>query len=161
MVAILGIDPGDKTGVAIIREGVLGGEKLEFFEVHGGYTGFVDWWENNWSRYAFDRPREYHIIYEQFDLRNNDFVADITPKEIIGMLRYWARLHDVTLWKATPAAHKGLITNEALKRAGLYPPRGEVKEGHSTDGMRLAAYHRIHHLRDREFSERLFPKNNN
>lgn len=157
MVAVIGIDPGDKTGLTILPdEG-----KPTFYEIHGGYTGFVDWWEKEWKWQCFDRLSAFHIIYEQFDLRNNDFVADITPKEIIGMLKYWARLHAVTLWKATPAAHKGLITNEALKRAGLYPPRGEVKEGHSTDGVRLASYHRIHHLRDREFSERLFPKNNN
>lgn len=157
MVAVIGIDPGDKTGVAILPDE---GEPT-FYEVHGGYDGFENWWEDNWKWLGFDIHGEWNIIVEQFDLRNNDFVADITSKEIIGMLKYWARLHDRQLFWATPAAHKGLITNEALKRAGLYPPRGEVKEGHSTDGMRLAAYHRIHHLRDREFSERLFPKNNN
>lgn len=157
MVTVIGIDPGDKTGLTILPDE---GEPT-FYEIHGGYEGFVIWWEENWRNRGWEELRHFHIIYEQFDLRNNDFVADITPKEIIGMLRYWARINGVTLWRVTPAAHKGLITNSALHRAGLYPPRGEVKEGHSTDGMRLAAYHRIHHLRDREFSERLFPKNNN
>ncbi|QOR56106.1 RuvC-like resolvase [Arthrobacter phage Thunderclap] len=159
---VVGIDPGGKTGVAVHNDKPTKiRPETEFHEVEGGFEGFMDWWECAWRWNRWDALDRVHIIVEQFDLRNQEFVADITPKEIIGMLRYWAMLHDTELWWATPSAHKSLVTDEALKRAGLHPPRGQVKGGHSRDAMRLVAYHRIHHLRDREFSERLFPKNNN
>ena len=159
---ILGIDPGGKTGIAMLREkGTVTFNDLEYVEIEGGYSGFVNWWEDNWKWLGFDVHGEWDIIVERFELRKQDFVADITPKEIIGMLKYWARIHDRELFWAMAGAHKGLVTDEALKRAGLYPPRGQVKGGHSTDGMRLCAYHRIKNLRDREFAARLFPKSNN
>lgn len=154
---ILGIDPGGKTGVALLPES---GEP-QYWEIEGGYEGFLTWWEYNWLLNGWDLSYNMQIIVERFELRKQDFVADITPKEIIGMLKYWAHINNVSLWFAMPGAHKGLVTDEALKRAGLYPPRGQVKGGHSTDGMRLCAYHRIKNLRDREFAARLFPKSSN
>lgn len=154
MVSMIGIDPGQKSGIGLYD--TLSGNK-DFIEVSGGYDGFLDWADDN-----MEMLRSVDVvIVEKFTLRNNDFVANTTPLEIMGALKFMDRYGDFRnhiVW-CTPAQHKTLISNETMKRGGMYPPRGEVKGGHSTDGMRLICWYIVTKLRDRSFSERLFPKN--
>lgn len=146
MASILGIDPGGTTGVATYD---LNSQEVSFQEVEGGTYGFTDWWH-------FGRPYASAgwIVCESFRLDDRTAKPDLTPVEIIGYLKGSAR---VTKFQ-TPGQAKALITNAVLKRAGLYPPRGQVRGGHSTDAARHALYYAVTELKDTETIERLWPK---
>ena len=154
MTVFVGIDPGEKTGVGIYDDS--NGHK-EFHEVAGGYEGFLEWALDT-GAWGVLNGKDTKIIYEKFTLRSQDFVANTTPLEINGAIKLLSRLYKWDTSFATPAQHKTLISNEAMKRGGMYPPRGSVLGGHSTDGMRLICWYIISRIRNREFSEKLFPK---
>lgn len=56
--------------------------------------------------------------------------------ETIGVVRYFAQRAGLTLRMSAPSAHKKLIGDEVLKRAGLHFPG----EGHATDAARVALH---------------------
>lgn len=153
MTSFIGIDPGEKTGIGLY-DSVTGNK--DFVEVEGGYQGFVDWYDSTYPLFSNMDV----VIVEKFTLRNNEFVANTVPLEIMGalkLLQHQGETRNDIVW-VTPAQHKTLISNEAMKRGGMYPPRGSVLGGHSTDGMRLICWYIISRIRNREFSEKLFPK---
>lgn len=154
MTLYIGIDPGEKTGVALLDDS---NGHVEYEEVPGGYDGFIVWALDTGWWDLLDAP-DTVIVFEKFTLRNNDFVANTTPLEIMGAMKLLIRQYGWDVIWCTPAQHKTLITDAAIKRAGLYPPRGQVKGGHVVDGMRLICWYKVAKLRDREFSEKLFPK---
>lgn len=164
MTLFVGIDPGEKTGVGVLLDKSESDESVaEFIEVPGGVDGFIEWLyspvEDGEGDLHIDvLANATYLIVEKFTLRNQDFVANTTPLEIMGALKLLAYQQGWEIQWCTPAQHKGLIKDANIKRAGLYPPRGEVKGGHSTDGMRLICWFKVAKLRDRAFSELLFPK---
>ena len=153
MTSFIGIDPGEKTGIGLY-DSVTGNK--DFIEVAGGYDGFLKWCDDTYPLLSNMDV----VIVEKFTLRSNEFVANTVPLEIMGalkLLQHQGELRNDIVW-ATPAQHKTLISNEAMKRGGMYPPRGSVLGGHSTDGMRLICWYIISRIRNIEFSEKLFPK---
>ena len=153
MTSIIGIDPGEKTGIGLYDTVT---QNRDFIEVEGGYDGFLKWVDDSYPLLSSVDI----VIVEKFTLRSQEFVANTTPLEIMGMLKYFEHIGEFRndlVW-CTPAQHKSLISDAAMKRGGMYPPRGQVKGGHSADGMRLICWYMVSKLRDREFSERLFPK---
>lgn len=155
MSVLIGIDPGEKTGIGIYNpeDG-----HMEFHEVEGGYEGFLDWTLDTGAWDVVSEPSN-TIIVEKFTLRNQEFVANTTPLEIMGAIKLLERQYGWDIVWCTPAKHKTLISDSAMKRGGFYPPRGQVKGGHSTDGMRLICWYMVAKLRNRKISEKLFPKN--
>lgn len=80
MTRILSIDPGKNTGIAL---GSYSDESpyelLQRWQVHGGVEGFKAWWAGS--------PSYDVLVVEKFVLSGeNDFAADLTPKEIEGAL---------------------------------------------------------------------------
>lgn len=130
MTTVLGIDPGGTTGIAWYdTEDPL---NPDLQEVPGGTEGFTAFW-----REAYWTADAHAIVCESFRLDDRTEKPDLTPVEIIGFLK---GTQEVTAFQ-TPAQAKSLITNAALKRAGLYPARGSVGGGHSTDALRHALAH--------------------
>lgn len=121
---VLGIDPGGKTGVCLYDTD----NPLDpfFLEVEGGVRGFGDWWAH--------RPAADVTVCESFRLDDRTKQPDLTPVEIIGYLK---KLR-VPVTYQTPAKGKQKVTNAVLKRAGIYPKRGQVKGGHVVDAERHA-----------------------
>lgn len=153
MTSLIGIDPGEKTGIGLYDTVT---QNRDFIEVEGGYEGFLRWFDDSYPMFSSVDV----VIVEKFTLRSQEFVANTTPLEIMGMLKYLEHCGETRndiVW-CTPAQHKSLISDAAMKRGGMYPPRGQVKGGHSADGMRLICWYIVSKLRDREFSEKLFPK---
>ena len=143
---ILGIDPGGKTGVAVYNIRTLEVDYRD--EVSGGTEGFAAWFKESKAEQFED------IVCESFQLDDRTAKPDLTPVEIIGHLK---SLDAVTKFQ-TPAQAKSLITNAVLKRAGLYPPYGQVKGGHSTDALRHALYYVVTTLKHRPTLELLWPR---
>lgn len=94
MTSLLSIDPGLNSGIALGRYDSLTPYRLlERWQVHNGLDGFLDWWGS--EDIQFDE-----LVVEKFVLANNDFTADITPKEIEGaiktLMRYTAP--EIPIW---------------------------------------------------------------
>lgn len=154
MGSVLGIDPGGKTGIAIYDLTTL--SVIYRDEVEGGIEGFIKWWNIMWGTpddSVVDEVED--VVCEKFTLDGRTPNPDLTPKEIEGFLKGT----DVHVDRfQTPAQAKALITNTVLKRAGLYPPHGQVKGGHSTDALRHALYYAVNTLKHRPTQELLWPK---
>jgi hypothetical protein len=137
-VRILWLDPGVKTGVCLFNTDTL---KVELFAiVPGGLKGFQDWW-CSLGGLTFDI-----LGCESFELEEGTHGIDLTPMEIIGYLK---SLGIEIKWQRRNQRGKGkLITVAVLKRAGLYPKRGEVAEGHQVAALQhlLAYLVRTRHL---------------
>lgn len=97
-----------------------------FLEVEGGTEGFSAWWT--------DRPAADVTVCESFRLDDRTKQPDLTPVEIIGFLK----AQRVPITYQPPAKGKQKVTNAILKRAGIYPKRGQVKGGHVVDAERHA-----------------------
>lgn len=141
MTRILWLDPGVQTGVCLFNTDTL---KVELFKIiPGGRQGFQDWWEtfgSNYNRPGYDSRLTYDILgCESFELEEGTHGVDLEPVAIIGYLK---SLGIDIKWQRRNQRGKGkLIHISVLKRAGLYPPRGELGEGHQVAALQhLLAY---------------------
>jgi hypothetical protein len=146
-VRVLAIDPGGTSGLAYYATNTVPAQDLD--EIPGGTEGFIKWWKGSEKFFRADV-----VICESFRLDGRTEKPDLTPVEIIGFLK--GTDYDVVF--QTPAQAKSLITNDVLKRAGLYPKRGSVKGGHGVDALRHALYYLAVTVKHRETIELLFPK---
>lgn len=144
---VLAIDPGAKTGIACVDTENLRQPFLEI--VPDGLEGFRLWWmESFW--HSMDV-----IVCESFELEEGTHGIDLTPKEIIGYLK---GLGIDILWQRRNQRGKGkLISVPVLKRAGLYPPRGQVKEGHQIAALQHALHYLVS-IRDTNTIKLLHPR---
>lgn len=142
---VLGIDPGKVTGVCLYDTDAPKSRQL--WNVEGGVEGLADWW-------CAAKPVFDELVIERFTLREGVHGVDLDPVEVIGWIK--GAIFTKPVWQ-NPADAKSLITNEKLKRAGLYPPRGEVGPGHSIDALRHVLTYLIG-IRHRPTIELLHPK---
>lgn len=146
MTLVLGIDPGGATGLCTYDTDSPLTPAL--MEVGPGVRGFVGWWQSS-ERFAhYDA-----VVCESFRLDDRTKKPDLTPVEIIGFLKGVG----VPVIFQTPGQAKSLITNAVLKRAGLYPKRGSVGGGHTTDALRHALYYLVNR-KHRPTVELLWPR---
>lgn len=76
------------------------------------------------------------IVYEQFDYRTGQVHADLTPVEVIGVIKEWHRQHchqwTGNLVRQRPLEAKFFFTDKRLKERGLWEPG----KPHSMDALR-------------------------
>lgn len=135
---ILWLDPGVKTGVCLFNADTL---KVELFLIiPNGRTGLQEWWESG------DVPEHDVLGCESFELEEGTHGVDLTP---VGIIDWLKSLGIPIVWQRRNQRGKNkLISITVLKRAGLYPKRGELKEGHQVAALQhlLAYLVRIRHL---------------
>lgn len=136
MVHIWAFDPGQTTGWCHIS-------------VHDGEIGVFDSGELDHfaiGNLLFDNPTLRAAVSKQ-DIIQMDFIVEkyvmnskITQSpwslETTGLIRYFAKIYNITLHSQTPSQAKNLINNDVIKRAGLYVPN----QGHAMDAVRHALY---------------------
>lgn len=117
-----------------------------------GLTGFQQWLE-------FGDVPEYDVmVVESFELEEGTHGIDYkSPLEIIN---YLEGLGIDIVWQRRMQRGKNTVAKvSVLKRAGLYPKRGELKEGHQVAALQHALTYlmKIRHLPTIEL---LHPKEN-
>lgn len=75
MTSLIGIDPGEKTGIGLYDTVT---QNRDFIEVEGGYEGFLRWFDDSYPMFSSVDV----VIVEKFTLRSQEFVANTTPLEI-------------------------------------------------------------------------------
>jgi hypothetical protein len=149
-VRVLWLDPGEQTGVCLFNADTL---KIEYSEIiEGGQPGFIQWYRSIGQSLALDCEV---VGCESFELEEGTHGVDLTPVEIIAWLK---PIGVVDVWQRRNQRGKGkLITPAVLKRAGLYPKRGELKEGHQVAALQHALSYLVR-IRHRKTIELLHPK---
>ena len=143
---VLAIDPGLKTGVSLYNAET---QQLEDSAIiDGGLPGIQEYFELGDPYYDV-------LVVESFEAEEGTHGLDLTPVEIIG----WFKSTGVPIqWQRRNQRGKGkLITPAVLKRAGLYPKRGELKEGHQVAALQHALAYLVK-IRHRPTIELLHPK---
>jgi hypothetical protein len=146
-VKVLWLDPGQKTGVCLFNAAT---QKIELsLIIPNGLTGFREWLEFG------DVPEHDVLGCETFEPEEGTHGIDYEPLEIIGYLK---SLGMPIQWQRRTQRGKGkLISVAVLKRAGLYPKRGELKEGHQVAALQHALRYLVN-IRHHPTIELLHPK---
>lgn len=125
---VLAVDPGAKSGVCLYDPDT---QQLEVsLIIPDGLTGFREWFE--WNDPDYDV-----LVVESFELEEGSHGIDYeSPLQIIHWLE---RLPiPIVFQRRMQRGKDKLITDAVLKRAGLYPKRGELKEGHQVAALQHA-----------------------
>lgn len=148
MTRVLAIDPGLASGIALFDS--EWGDTDGLLIVEGGLKGFQDYWES----FGYKITRDV-LVVESFELEQSEHTVDTTPVKIIG---YLESLNIPIVWQRRMERGKNKICSDAvLKRAGLYPKRGEVGAKHQVEALRHALTFLIQ-KKDRKTIELLHPK---
>lgn len=107
----LGVDPGERTGVAYLEVTEDATPVLVHYEeVYGGAAGFKRWWDTN-------RPMAHDkLIVEDFILRGGVHGVNIEPVRVIEFLRPH---HPIM---QPPAGRRVAVSDAVLKRLGVHLP---------------------------------------
>jgi hypothetical protein len=130
--AILSLDPGGTTGVALFEVTEEDAELIWVKQIERGLQGFLNFHWDVLEDMKIDR-----IIAESFTLREGIYGADLSPVYIIGALE---ALYPTTEIVYQEPKLKPLVDNERLKKMGLYLP----SKPHGMDAVR----HGIIYLRN-------------
>lgn len=114
---ILSLDPGVTTGVAYAQYDTetmklivkVGQQKFSHDEL---YQFMKDRWESI----------TYKIVYERFDYRNSYTKANLTPVEMIGVIKLFCERHSIKSYPQAPAVQgdHAYWSNEKLKEYSMY-----------------------------------------
>jgi hypothetical protein len=127
---VLAIDPGLKSGIALYDADAQQLRALHI--VPAGLDGFKDWWSLHYGVLDWDV-----LVVESFELEEGSHGIDYeSPLAII----HWLESLNIPIvfQRRMQRGKDKLLTDAVLKRAGLYPPRGEVKEKHQIEALRHA-----------------------
>lgn len=128
---ILGVDPGKRTGVALIEvtdetAPVLVG----YWEVYGGVSGFREWWKTH--------PDYDVLVAERYITRGGVVQKDAHhPQQVLGFLDQFDPILQ------TPAGRQNAVSDAALRALGLYLP------GKTLRNAREAARHAVWYLKSK------------
>jgi len=136
-VKIIAFDPGGTTGLAKV---ILPEEKLDVGQSHSA--------EAIW--YFLNNEWPDQIVYEKFLYQRRDKV-DLTPVEVIGVIKLWAAVNRVPIASYTAAQAKTFWTDQKMKKLGGW------FEGmpHGTDALRHLLYHRVFTMKHEHILEGL------
>jgi hypothetical protein len=131
--AILSLDPGGTTGVALFEVTDIDEPELVWVkQIGGGLKGFLDFHWDQLEDMNIDK-----IVCESFTLREGIYGADLSPVYIIGALE---ALYPTTELIYQEPKLKPLCDNDRLKKMNLYLP----SKPHGMDAIR----HGIIYLRN-------------
>ena len=149
---VLWLDPGVKTGLALYDTET---KFLVLQIIPDGLAGLRNYWQWHTELESAVRSGDLVLGCETFEAEEGTHGLDLTPVEIIGWLKgLGVPIH----WQRRNQRGKGkLITPAVLKRAGLYPKRGELKEGHQVAALQHALAYLVK-IRHRPTIELLHPK---
>jgi hypothetical protein len=157
-VKVLWIDPGLKTGVCLYDAEA---QEIRVSKIiPNGLAGFRQWWETFGSRYnqpGYDSSLAYDVLgCESFELEEGTHGIDY--ENPLAIIHYLESLGIEIEWQRRMQRGKNTVARvEVLKRAGLYPKRGELKEGHQVAALQhLLAY--LMKIGHRKTIELLHPK---
>lgn len=128
---VLAIDPGAKTGVCLYDAQPPGDLELSLI-IPDGLTGFKEWFETYGYHANYDV-----LVCESFEMEEGTHGIDY--KSPLAIINYLEGLGIPIEWQRRMQRGKNTVAKvSVLKRAGLYPKRGDLKEGHQVAALQHA-----------------------
>ncbi len=134
MTRILSLDPGGKTGAAVIDFDEKDIKLIYFAEIVDGLNGFISWYKLVQPSYNWD-----FVVCEDFTLRPSVRFPDLSPVYIIGALTALQGPENIIFQQPH---QKPLCDDSRLKIMGFHKPG----LGHANDAIR----HGIVYLRNQK-----------
>ena len=135
---IMSFDPGRTTGLAVYEEDPTPNYTL--MELKGLHTV--------WKALFTGGPTQ--IVYESF-LYQRRTKVDLTPVEVIGIIKLYAETYEVPIVSQTPATGKRFWTDSKIKKVGLW----QSGAPHAMDALRHMLYYQAFNLMDKSKLEAL------
>lgn len=129
---ILALDPGLTTGWAVYEKIPIHDLRYRSGQVHQDDV----WNLLESSHFARDEPAITRLVVERFQYRPHLPKVHLSPVEVIGVVKEWARQHEVDITWQTPAEGKFYYTDKRLKELDVYTPG----KPHANDAMRHLWY---------------------
>jgi hypothetical protein len=123
---LVALDPGVTVGWATFQTG----ERYK----SGQWLHYKTW--SMLDTGAFQRGIDV-VIYESFQYRPHMPKVNLTPVEVIGVVKEWCRQNKVQCVGQTPAQGKAFWTDERLQKMHLYKPG----KPHANDATRHLLYY--------------------
>lgn len=133
---IIGFDPGLVTGVSVVDVNETRILHIENHQLTG--TELYDFL--SYSEAAlYDK-----VGWESFILRRGAYTSDqLIPCYVIGSLEFWNySTGGKATFEVTPATNKSGVTDDDLRKLGLYGPEGHANR-HQRDASRVIVNHLI------------------
>jgi hypothetical protein len=130
---VVWLDPGKKTGVAFLRDGVFQSMERDFVE-----TGrLLEHWLSLYGSHLC-------VGWEDYNATGGGEAS--YSLEVIGVARWLCRMHDATVLPTVPASSRVVATDQVLKLLTWHRPG----LGHANDAARhlVAWLLRTGHMRD-------------
>lgn len=141
MILLAGIDPGLTTGVCqfcIDEQGFITQVSSDELD----HLGVGHWMKKVMANrpYCGDYHADLQIVCERFTITTKTAKNSQAPwsLEVTGLVRWYAERYGFSLYQPRPSETMSLISNDVLKRAGLY-----VKGEHARDAARAALYYAV------------------
>jgi hypothetical protein len=133
---IIAVDPGKRTGIAFIHfDDDIPAAVTYTFDVDGGVDGFMVWLAE-----FDDIFEDFFIVYENFRPREGKHGVGTDASEVIGALRYWARLREVACIPQSADGRKQAVPDRVLDKF-------IATSGNSDRNFKEAARHAIWYLK--------------
>lgn len=134
----VGVDPGLVTGLCSFNVEKETKEVLGVDHWQLDHIGTAGWFEGFREILKRNTPQDIVIAMESFIITPGTAKKTQAPwsLETIGAVRYFVETAGFKLRMSAPSAHKKLVTDDVLKRAGLWFPG----EGHACDAARVATH---------------------
>ncbi len=138
MIHLWGFDPGETTGWCHLS--VHDDEGIGIFDCgetdHNGIGNLL--YDNPTMKAAVCKADivETVFVVEKF-VMNSKITQSPWSLETTGLIRYFANTYHVPLNFQMPSQAKNLISNDVIKRAGIY----QAGQGHAMDAVRHALYY--------------------
>jgi hypothetical protein len=140
---VVALDPGGTTGVAILDEPQIHRDQVD--------TSSPNALRDIWDILNMTDPED--IVMERFQFRYGGGRSKVvlTPVEVIGVVKLYCAMKDIALYEQTPAQAKKLITDDKIRKLGLWVPG----QPHAMDATRHLLYHLIVTRREKRWLEQL------
>lgn len=135
MIHVWAFDPGETTGWCHIS---FHDNEVGVFNCGEGDHGQIGnlLFDNHALKTAVQKAEiETSFVIEKY-IMNSKISQSPWSLETTGLVRYFTSIYHVPLHFQTPSQAKNLISNDVIKRAGLYQPG----KGHAMDAVRHALF---------------------
>lgn len=140
---VIAFDPGRTTGWAAYSALYIPGTTVEYFsETYTmGQLGPEDHHVRLNQLLGMQRVQNYTVVCERFEDRPAGTTSvDLKAKEYVGTIETFCEEEDVPLFRQMPAAAKGFVKDENLRRLGIYHGK---RWKHAMDGQRHVLWYLI------------------
>jgi hypothetical protein len=117
-VILLCIDPGQRTGIALLVFGDTGITSFGEWDIPDGVDGFRAWWRDHMN--PWEPPYPELVVAESFTLREGVYGVNTEPLQVLGALSVLADNVGLEVILRRPAGRKRQVPDVILKRLNLY-----------------------------------------